>query len=152
MTIGAKSIPRSHGTRQSRHLRGFRPLIFQFLRYAIAGGLALGVHLAVLASLVDGFGLDETLASAIGFCCAVPINYTLQRRLVFRSAVPLARSFVAYCAVTFAMLGLNVLIFWVLFAEIGLHFLAAQVVTTVAIVMLNYIANRSITFPAQYRQ
>jgi len=123
----------------------------RFIRYGIAGSVALAVHLAILAVLVDALAWDETIASAIGFTCAVPVNYYLQRRFVFNSATAIGRSFAIYCVVTLSMLGINTGVFWVLVTQLGLYYLAAQTVTTCAVVMLNYIANRTVTFPEPAR-
>ena len=46
----------------------------EFIKYSIAGFAAAATHLAVLAGLVQLTPAPKPLASAIGFCCAIPVN------------------------------------------------------------------------------
>ena len=52
------------------HRRGgaVRPLL-------LSGGAAVATHLAVLIALTELAGMPSTLASAVGFAYAVPVNY-----------------------------------------------------------------------------
>src|SRR3546814_12383985 len=112
----------------------------------MAGGAALALHLSVLALLVDGLGQDETVASALGFMSAVPVNYYLQHRYVFKSKSNLAHGFLIYIGVTLVTLGFSTTAFWALVDFTEMHYLAAQILTTTIVVALNFILNRTVTF------
>ena len=49
----------------------------EFIKYSIAGFAAAATHLAVLAGLVQLTPAPKPMASAIGFCCAIPVNYII---------------------------------------------------------------------------
>ncbi len=118
----------------------------QFFRYGLAAATALFVHLSVLVILVSQLGVQETTATALGFICAVPVNFHLQRRYVFGSTADLSRSFAMYCGITLATLILNTAIFWVIYNWSGVHYTVAQIATTLAIALINFFANRTFTF------
>ncbi len=117
-----------------------------FARYVLGGGLALLVHLAVLTLLVEIFSLDETLSSAVGFLCAVPVNFLFQYRFVFRSQARVAHAFARYAAITATTLGLNTLLFWLLVTFPGVQYVVAQLLTTAVVLLVNFYANSVFTF------
>ena len=57
----------------------------EFIKYSIAGFAAAATHLAVLAGLVQLTPAPKPMASAIGFCCAIPVNYIIQHRFVWEN-------------------------------------------------------------------
>lgn len=118
----------------------------EVFRYLIAGGTAFVVQMLVLIFLVEFFSFNEVLATAIGFLCATPVNYLLQKRFVFRCHAPAGKSFVVYCVVTIVTMMLNVELFYLMLKYSGLHYTVCQVITTAIIVVLNYIVNRHLTF------
>ncbi len=118
----------------------------EIFRYLIAGGTAFVVLMIVLIFLVEVFNLNEVLATAIGLLCATPVNYLLQKRFVFRCQAPAGKSFLVYCLVTIATMMLNVELFYLILKYSELHYTIAQALTTIIIVILNYVINRHLTF------
>lgn len=118
-----------------------------FLRYVIVGGLALGLHLAILQMLLLGAVCSPWAASAIGFVVACGFNYTLQSLWVFRSSRTHAVALPRYVAITTVMLGVNTILFVVL-NGLGLTPVLAQTVTTGCVFVLNFLGNRRFTFGA----
>lgn len=53
------------------------------LGYGLVSGVALGVDMSVLHSLVDGLGWHYLLASAIAFLAGATVSYLLSVRFVF---------------------------------------------------------------------
>lgn len=123
-----------------------RATLLQFLRYGLAGSAAAATHLIVLVLLSEIARTPETLASAVGFCCAVPVNYALQHRFVFNRSSQHLLFFPRYVSITLLTLGLNTLLFWLLTSGLGLFYVASQVVTIGLVVPLNYLFNRHFTF------
>jgi putative flippase GtrA len=123
------------------------PTLLQFLRYGLAGSAAAATHVLVLVLLTELAAVPPTLASALGFACAVPVNYALQHRFVFN---PHGRShvlfFSRYVVVTLLTMALNVGLFWLLTSGLGMYYVLSQVITIGLIVPLNYVLNRSFTF------
>jgi len=117
-----------------------------FIRYTVAGSMAAIAHFAVLWVLVEWRGVYPTYASAIGFCVAMFVNYSLQYYWTFRATGPHGVLFSRYVAVTLAMLVVNTMIFWLLNEPVGMPYLVAQVVATGCVMFLNFTINRRYTF------
>ena len=117
-----------------------------FLRYVFAGGVAFLVHLFVLAVLVELFSINELISTSIGFLCAVPVNFQLQRTFVFGSKGKVSVEFKRYVVVTATTFFLNMFVFHVLHRVVGLYYVSAQVITTSAVLMCNFALNYLYTF------
>jgi putative flippase GtrA len=116
-----------------------------FLRYVVVGGGALGLHLSILQALLFVEACAPWIASAIGFVLACIFNYTLQRLWVFQSDRSHAIALPRYAAITTVMLGVNTILFAMLFG-FGLPPLLAQTLTTGCVFVLNFFVNRRFTF------
>jgi putative flippase GtrA len=117
-----------------------------FIRYSISGGVAAVAHFGLLIILVEWTNTNPTLASAIGFCIAIFVNYTLLYHYTFKAVGSHSVMFTRYVIVTVAMLGVNTTIFWILNEQQDVPYLMAQVVATGIVVMLNFNINRLYTF------
>ncbi len=118
----------------------------QLGRYLVAGGTATLVHLCLLAALVELLGTPATLASAIGFCIACGVNYTIQYYWTFAAVGSHGILFARYALVTIVMLGVNTVFFWLLHSRAGAPYLLAQALATAMVVGLNFETNRRYTF------
>jgi putative flippase GtrA len=118
----------------------------QFVRYLLSGSTAVATHLAVLIALTELAGMPSTFASAVGFACAVPVNYALQHRFVFKRTKRHLRFFTRYLAVTLLTLALNTGLFWLLTVVLGIFYVASQILTIGVVVLVNFVVNRSFTF------
>lgn len=116
------------------------------LRYAISGGSAALAHLAVLILLVEEFGSNPTLSSAIGFCVAIAVNYTLQYYWTFRADGSHGSTFARYVSVTLLMLVVNTGLFWFINTRIGLGYVIAQAIAILFVFTINFEINRRFTF------
>lgn len=115
-------------------------------RYLVAGGTAALLHFIVLISLVELADVDATIASMTGFCVATLLNYTLQFHWTFELSGPHGRIFTRYVLITFTMLGVNTIIFWVLYAKLSVLYVVAQVIATGVVTILNFLINKHYTF------
>ena len=118
----------------------------QLLRYVVAGGAATVVHLCLLAALVQLLAMPATLASAIGFCAACVVNYTIQYYWTFAAVGSHGILFARYALVTLVMLGVNTVVFWLLYSRAGAPYLLAQALATALVFGLNFETNRRYTF------
>jgi putative flippase GtrA len=118
-----------------------------FLRYMISGGAAAAVHFALLIALVKSLDANPTLASAIGFCAAILVNYSLQYYWTFNTRGTHTATFVRYLGLTLMMLGVNTGLFWLMNVQVGLNYLVAQAIATIIVVPVNFQVNRRVTFP-----
>lgn len=117
-----------------------------FVRYVISGGAAAVVHFAVLIALVESIDANPTLASAIGFCAAILVNYTLQYYWTFKTRGAHTATFLRYLGVTLMMLCVNTGLFWLMNVQVGLGYLVAQAIATIIVVTVNYNVNLRFTF------
>ena len=123
-----------------------RRILAQLTRYGIAGGTAVGVHLAVLVALVELAGSPAAMASWVGFACGTIVNYALQHRFVFSRSSGHGLYFPRFASVTLATMALNTVLFWALWRGLGVFYLASQVITIGCIVPISFILNRTFTF------
>ena len=118
----------------------------EFIRYSIAGFAAAATHLAVLAGLVQLMQTPKPIASAIGFCCAIPVNYLIQHRFVFGRTGGHTIYFMRYLTVTLVLLAANVIIFSIFTQIIEMFYILAQIVVIGIVFVLNFLVNRTFTF------
>jgi putative flippase GtrA len=121
-------------------------VIITFGRYVVGGLAATIAHILVLMLLVERFAVNQSIATSIGFCVAVFVNYNFQYYWTFAAKGPHARIFSRYVAVTFAMLGVNLALFWALTHPFHVPYLYAQLVATGVIMFCNFAINKLYTF------
>ena len=120
--------------------------VLQFGRYGFAGGTSALTHLLVLTALVELLDVNKTVASTLGFLCAIPVNYLLQHRFVFSRQGRHGRFFVRYLTVTLVGLGLNSALFLLGVNVFGFHYIPTQIVVIGLIFVANFFVNRDFTF------
>jgi putative flippase GtrA len=114
----------------------------RFLLYAAAGVAATGTHYAVMVALVTWAKAPEVVASCAGFlagaCVKYPLNYwtVFASRQQHRIALP---RFALALAVSFA---LNAILLAILLETLDVHYMVSQVLTTGAVLFVNYLLAR----------
>lgn len=127
-------------------VRSKSPVGTHFLRYCAVGGVATALHFIVLVVLVESFTVNATVASAVGFCLAVILNYFLQYYWTFASSGSHKGKFPLFAAFAVAALTVNVGIFWTCNEVFGLPYLISQALATGAVVTINFHLNRRFVF------
>lgn len=100
-----------------------RVLLGQLVRYALTGGLASIVNIAIYWIGRDRLGWNANLAWAAGFAAAVIVGYVVHSRWSFRGhgrRDNLARTGGRFVAVALISFGLNSLWVWLLVQALGL--------------------------------
>ncbi len=118
----------------------------RFIYYCLSGGIAFSVHLLVLTVLVEFFYYEEALATMAGFIAAWPVNFLLQRRVVFQVEDKSGTRFFRYSAVTFLTFFLNAGLFVFLTNILAIYYVTAQFLTTIVILLVNFWFNTKWTF------
>jgi len=121
-------------------------MLAQFVRYAGAGVIGTAAHYAVLVALVQGAQAGPVAASTAGAIVGAGINYLLNHRFTFASGQSHRRALPRFAAVAAAGVVLNALVLAAVLALAGPHYLVAQVVATLAVLLAGYLANRAWTF------
>ena len=117
-----------------------------FSRYLVSGSIAVGLHFSLLGFLVELLGINATLATTIGFLLSSLFHYTIQYFWVFSESNRYTHRLLRYTIVTTATAALNAGLVSLFHFTWGLKYLLAQLLVTVLIVLLNYLANRHFTF------
>ena len=114
--------------------------------YVGAGGVATASHYAVTIAAVEGLSVEPIAATVMGFLTGSAIKYWLNYSAAFRSSAPHAHAMPRFAVALAAMLGLNTLIFALLERGLGMHYLLAQLLTTVLLIPPGYLIHRQWVF------
>jgi putative flippase GtrA len=107
------------------------------VRFVIVGGIATLIQYVVLMVLVAGLLIQPWVASDIGFVVSAVYNYLANRRFTFdsrQSHLVAATRFAIMVAIGVAT---NTIIMRTL-PQFGFHYLAAQLVASAAVLVLNF--------------
>ncbi len=121
----------------------------KFSKYVVAGLLATAAHYVVMVTLVQWAGWPEVLSSSMGFITGACVKYPLNYWGVFASeqahgvAVP---RFVLSLAIAFV---LNAALLAILLRALDVHYMVSQVLTTGAVLFVNYLLARHWIFLAR---
>lgn len=123
----------------------------RFTGFAAVGAIGTAAHYALLVALVELAGVDPVAASVAGFLCGGLINYSLARRLVFRSRRPHREALPRFLAVAGSGLAINTVLMALFTHLTPLPYLLAQAVTTGLLLLWHYALNALWTFRAAQR-
>ncbi|ATE58583.1 GtrA family protein [Thauera sinica] len=118
----------------------------RFIRFAAVGAVGTLAHYALLLVLVEGSGASPLAGATAGFVLGAVVNYTLARLLVFDSDRAHAEALPRFFVVAAMGLGWTALLMTLFVDFAGLHYLAAQVVTTALLLLWHYAGNALWTF------
>jgi putative flippase GtrA len=114
--------------------------------YVGAGGVATASHYMVTIVAVEGFAVAPVAASAMGFAIGAIVKYWLNYSVAFQSRARHSHAVVRFAIALVAMMALNTLIFAFLQQGLGLHYLVAQVITTILLIPPGYVMHRQWVF------
>lgn len=121
-------------------------LWLQFGRFLSAGVIATAAHYAVLIGLVQIINSDPVIASVFGFGTGALVNYFVNYHYTFSSTQPHAATLPRFLIVALIGMILNTTAMAIQVKMLGLHYLLAQVIATLFVVMWNFTGNRLWTF------
>lgn len=116
----------------------------RFVRFLGAGATATAAHYATLIALVR-FGAAALPASAAGSVVGLLAHYFISSRWVFTRVQPQRATFGRFILVGALAFSLNSLLLWIGLA-LGLHYLVAQVLSTISVMLVNYVIHANWTF------
>jgi glycosyltransferase involved in cell wall biosynthesis/putative flippase GtrA len=119
----------------------------RFVRFALVGAAMTLCNLALLALLVDGLGLHVLVACTVSFFVLNGLGYLLNKGFTFRLPPrPEWAEGLRYYAVMALSLAANLALMQLLVGGLGWHYLAASLVVTVLLAVLNYLGHAGFTF------
>ena len=112
-----------------------------FSTFALIGAFSTLLHYAVLVVLVRWLEVDPVSASAAGYIGSGLINYGLNYHFTFASSKSHLVALPKFALVALIGLILNSLFMAAAFHLLGLHYLLAQLISTLAVLVWNFTAN-----------
>ncbi|QUL37702.1 GtrA family protein [Erythrobacter sp. JK5] len=128
--------------------RLFRPRVGAMLvrNTVVSTGVFL-VGLGVLWVLVERFGMDEVIASGIGFLVANTLHYSFGRSWIFRGTDrPLASGFVYFLTNGLVGLGLTMGLMALLLPLLPAHYLIVRILVSVVAGLVVFVLNAVLNF------
>lgn len=116
-----------------------------FLRYLLVGSAATAAHWALLALLVEVFGVAPWLASGLGAVLGAQVAFFGNRRFTFEHQGAVGPAWCKFMGTALfgALLGMAVVAGGV---ALDWHYLLAQALATGIVVLLTFAINRGWTF------
>ena len=120
-------------------------------RYLVAGGLAFAVDFLLLYLCTEHLGMHYLISNVFGFSGGLLVTYGLNTQWVFRHRRFKRRTgleFILFSGIVFAGLGLSEGLMATLVGGLGMHYLAAKIVTAFFVMAFNFVAKKFLLFPA----
>ncbi len=121
-------------------------MFVQLIKYGTAGAVGTAVQYAILVGLVEGFRSDAVLASTLGAVAGAVVNYVLNYRYTFKSRRPHTISLAKYMVVSAGGIALNAVVLAAATSYLGMHYVGAQILATIAVFFAAFAVNRVWTF------
>lgn len=119
-----------------------------FLTFLFVGGFATGLHYAIMLGTVYLLDWSLVYGSTLGFSVSAIFNYLLNVKLTFRSTQSHKNTAPRFFLVAGSGLMLNYGILSVLLS-LGAHAVIAQILTTIGVLIWNYVVSGLWTFRQQ---
>jgi putative flippase GtrA len=114
--------------------------------YIGAGGIATGSHYAVTIAGVEILHVEPLVASVAGFAVGATVKYWLNYSIAFRSNARHTVALGRYVVTLALMMAGNAAIFAALQSGLKMHYLVAQVLTTILLIPPGYVIHRRWVF------
>ena len=119
----------------------------QFFRYCFSGGIAALVDLGLFFSLNEFFKLHYIIALIISFTIAGLVNYTLQRKVTFKSNYSKKhKQFSIFIGIQIIGLVFNGVVTTAQVEFLGVWPTLARFISILIVLLWTYTANKKITF------
>ncbi|WHY03266.1 GtrA family protein [Neobacillus sp. DY30] len=122
-----------------------KELLDKFIKYSAVGCISVLIYYISVFVLVELFGRNPILGSAVSFVIMTYFSFLLNRRFTFGSDFSYNKliRFLAVSAIGFT---LNTVIMFLVVNVFTLHYAVGEVVTTLIIPIINFILNNYWTF------
>ena len=130
-------------------LTNFGDLPKQLIKYAGVGGVSAIFHYATLVACVELFNINPVAAAVAASTVGAGVNYWLNYHYTFASDRRHLQSVPRFLVVASTGAGLNAGLMHVGVNLVEMHYLPAQLITTVIVFFWNFLINRRWTFRSQ---
>lgn len=119
-------------------------MLLKFTSFAFVGAIGTLFHYLVLYFLVETQNVNPVSASGCGAITGLLVNYVLNYRITFKSQQSHIQTFPKFASIALIGLGLNLATMTVLTQQF--YYLYAQIMTTLLVLVWNFLANHFWTF------
>lgn len=132
-----------------------RRLLFEFLRYAVVGGIAFVVDFGTLVAAQEiylkSFLAGVYIATVLGFIVGLVVNYALSLWFVFTSVKDRDKGRSLGAFLVFGVIGLLGLVWtelgmWLGIEQLHLNYMLVKVFVTGAVLLWNYLGRKILIF------
>ena len=125
---------------------GLPSMLIKFFVFATVGVVGTAAHYLVLYQLVESYGIDPVTASGCGAIAGLIVNYLLNYILTFKSQQSHLKAFPKFALIAGIGFSLNLGLMTLLTPHF--YYLYAQIVTTLLVLIWNFLGNSLWTFRA----
>lgn len=119
--------------------------LYRVLKFIFVGGFAAAVNLAVLFLCTSILGIWYLVSSVISFLVALFTNFLLQKFWAFKNQTKFqVRQLAAFVGTNVVNLGFNTLLMYLFVSHFGIHYLYAQLLTSLLIAFESFFIYRLI--------
>ena len=137
-----------------------RRLLFEFLRYAVVGGIAFVVDFGTLVAAQEiylkSFLAGVYIATVLGFIVGLVVNYALSLWFVFTSVKDRGKGRSIGAFLVFGVIGLLGLVWtelgmWLGIELLHLNYMLVKVFVTGAVLLWNYLGRKILIFNGEMK-
>lgn len=126
-------------------MKKYKEILFQFLRYAIVGGIAFVVDAGSL--WIMGRFINYLIAAAIAFILGLIANFVLSKLFVFTDQKKnKVVEFISYGIIGVIGLGITELLMYLFTDKLGLYFILSKIITAAIVLVWNYAARKILLY------
>ncbi|MCR5414381.1 MAG: GtrA family protein [Kiritimatiellae bacterium] len=134
---------------------GLKVLVFEFLRYAVVGGIATVADWGTLWIAQELFFKDVAgglyISTALGFAAGLTVNYLLSLWFVFTQTKDRGKgrsvgAFLVFGVIGLMGLGWTELGMWIGVELLGWHYMIVKAFMTAAVLVWNYLGRKILIF------
>jgi putative flippase GtrA len=119
-------------------------MLIKFFTFALVGVVGTAAHYLLLYQLVESYALDPVTASGCGAIAGLIVNYLLNYILTFKSQQSHLQAFPKFAVIAGIGFSLNMAFMTLLTPY--LYYLYAQIITTLLVLIWNFLGNSLWTF------
>ncbi len=112
-----------------------------FLQFSFIGAWATLIHYLIMFCLVELFGVAAVLATSIGFALSSLFNYAANYRYTFKSGKKHREAYSKFMLIALVGFCLNGLVVGALVNVMDWHYLFAQVLATLSVLLWTFSGN-----------
>jgi putative flippase GtrA len=124
-------------------------MIRQAVLFIFATGIGFGINIGLTAFLHELLGISPGISFAVALACAYIVNFFNNRKWVFSSDAEVFPQTVRFLAVSLGFRLAEYLVFLLLYGALGLHYLAAVLISLFSFYFLKFFVYKEVVFTSK---